>query len=74
VGATEMLEVLTITSKLGHESTNNWDQCHQDRQHHSGEKTSDNTKNDLWNTQNPLEPGEAASQVVDIGDKTDECD
>jgi hypothetical protein len=67
------LEVLTITSKLGHESTNNRDQCHQDRQHHSREKTSDNTKNDLWDTQNPLEPGEAASQEVDVGDKTDEC-
>jgi hypothetical protein len=71
--ATEMLEVLTIASELSHESTNDWDQCHQDCQHHSGKKTSDNTKDDLWDTQNPLEPREAAGQVVDVGDETDKC-
>lgn len=49
-------------------------QRHQNSEHHSGKKTSDNTKNDLWNVIDEAQPREFLREIVDVGDGTDNSD
>ena len=65
------LTVCNVSGQLGHQTTNDRHKSHENGKHDSGKETSDYTQNHLGNVQDPFEPGETISEVVDVGDQTD---
>jgi hypothetical protein len=64
----------TISSQLRHQSADDGHKGHKHSEEHSGQKTSDDTQDDLRDLQDPFKPGETVGQVVDVGDETNESD